>query len=197
MARKTSRSSFISGIVSSIFASLCCLTPLVVVLLGLGGISVALSLLRYRPYFLILGFLFLGVATYVYLKRDYGKCNMTVLRKERTKVAFSFILMIGIYVVLTYFIIPPLLVSNVEKILPRPEVGNVSLSQVKLKISGLGCTCNVADIEYNLMQLKGVYNASIDYPTRTAIVKYDSTQISPNDIAKSKIFSSTYSAEII
>ena len=197
MPKKNSKSGFLTGIISSLFASLCCLTPLVVVLLGIGGVSVALSFLRYRPYFLILGFVFLGVATYVYLKRDYGKCNLAVIKKERKKIAFSFVLMIGIYVLLTYFIIPPLLVSNVEKILPKPEAGNISLSQLKLKITGLGCTCNVADIEYNLMQLKGVYNASVDYPSRTATVKYDSSQITPNEISKSKIFSSTYSAEII
>jgi len=122
---------------------------------------------------------------------------MSVLRKEKTKVAFSFILMIGIYVMITYFIVPPLLVSNVEKILPRPAAGNISLSEVKFKITGLNCECNVADIEYNLMQLNGIYNASIDYPSRTAIVRYDSSKITPDQIAKSKIFSSTYSAEII
>ena len=197
LKKSSRRSLLMSGIISSLSASLCCLTPLVIVLLGLGGISVALSFLRYRLYFLVLGFLFLGVATYIFLKRDYGKCNINAIKKEKSAIALSLILMIGIYVILTYFVIPPLLISNVEKILARNEATGDSVSELKVKINGMTCECNIADIQYNLMQINGILNASIDYASKIGTIKFDSAKTNQYAILKSEIFNGPYSAKLI
>ena len=200
--KNKSKNFIIRGITSSILASLCCVTPLVVVLIGIGSVSVALSFLRYRIYFLALGFVFLAAATYVFLKRDYGKCNLNVVRKERYPIMASAVLMIAIYVVLTYFVIPPLLISNVQKVVSSEQKSIapssfLNASQLKISVSGMTCACNVADIQYNLMQMKGILNVTIDYGTKTGLILYDSTQISKYSILSSNIFSSTYKASEI
>lgn len=197
--KNKSKNFIIRGITSSILASLCCVTPLVVVLIGIGSVSVALSFLRYRIYFLSFGFVFLVVATYVYLKRDYGKCNLNTVAKEKYSILASTILMVAIYVVLTYFVIPPLLISNVQNIVTS-EQKTISpssfenASQLKITVSGMTCACNVADIQYNLMQMKGVLNVTIDYGTKTGLILYNSSQINKNQIFGSSVFSSTYHA---
>lgn len=200
MAKKKSMEKLaIRGIVSALLASLCCVTPLAVVLVGFGSLSIALSFLRYRPYFLALGIIFLSVATYIYLKRDYGKCNLFALKKAKYSIIGTFALMIFIYVGLTYFLIPPILVSSVENSIQKSaaQANYQNATEMKIKISGMTCRCNIADIEYNLMQTEGVLNVSIDYDSGIGIIKFDSSKTNQFAILQNKIFSSTYSAELI
>lgn len=197
-----SKNFIVRGITSAILSSLCCVTPLVVVLIGIGSVSVALSFLRYRIYFLALGFVFLVTATYIYMKRDYGKCNLNTVSKEKYSIIASAVLMIAIYVTLTYFIIPPLLIANVQNVVSTeqksiPESSFANATQLKISVSGMTCACNVADIQYNLMQLKGVLNVTIDYGTKTGLIMYNQSQVSKASILSSSVFSSTYHASEI
>ncbi len=192
------KKSAIRGIKSSIIASLCCITPLVVVLLGVGGISIALSFLRYRIYFLGIGVMFLFLATYIYLKRDYGKCNYSIIKKEKNSIIISVVFMAIVYVVLTYFIIPPLLISATESTIQKSQPASAeNTKEMKVLIEGMTCSCNVADLEYNIMQIKGVLNASIDYEAKHGLIKYDPDKTNPDTILKSEILSSSYKATIV
>jgi len=54
---------------SAIAASICCIGPLVLALLGLGGGALLLRFEAYRPYFLVATALFLGAAFYITYRR--------------------------------------------------------------------------------------------------------------------------------
>ena len=54
----------IGSIIAGFLASLCCIGPVVGVLLGVGGLGAAASLEVYRPYFLGVTFVCLGSAFY-------------------------------------------------------------------------------------------------------------------------------------
>lgn len=54
-----------SSIVSAILASACCLGPLVLALLGLGGAGALVALKPYQPYFVALTVLLLGTGFYL------------------------------------------------------------------------------------------------------------------------------------
>lgn len=54
---------------SAVAASICCLGPLVLALLGLGGGALLLKFEPYRPYFLGVTALFLGAAFYLTYRR--------------------------------------------------------------------------------------------------------------------------------
>ncbi|EQD74208.1 Mercuric transport protein MerT [mine drainage metagenome] len=76
------------GVVAVVGASLCCLAPLVLVLLGIGGTWV--SRLRafepYRPYFVGLTLLFLGMAGWKLYRKpacSTGTCPSRGLSRER------------------------------------------------------------------------------------------------------------------
>ena len=63
--------SSIGSVVAAFLASLCCIGPVVGVLLGVGGLGAAASLEIYRPYFLGITFVFLGGAFYfIYYKKE-------------------------------------------------------------------------------------------------------------------------------
>ena len=61
--------------ISSLLGAACCLGPLVLVLLGLGGGGIALAMKPYRPYFLVLTFLLLGASFYLVYRRPVGECG--------------------------------------------------------------------------------------------------------------------------
>lgn len=58
-----------SAIGSAIAASICCIGPLVLALLGLGGGALLLKFAPYRPYLLAATALFLGAAFYLTYRR--------------------------------------------------------------------------------------------------------------------------------
>ena len=64
MIQKSSARPLIAGLVAGIAASLCCIGPLVLVMLGIGGawISKLSALEPYRPYFLAIALIFLFLA---------------------------------------------------------------------------------------------------------------------------------------
>lgn len=52
----------IGSILAAFLASACCIVPVVGMALGIGGLGIATSMHTYRTYFLVITFIFLGVA---------------------------------------------------------------------------------------------------------------------------------------
>jgi mercuric ion transport protein len=64
MAQLTGKGSLIAGALAAIGASVCCVAPLVLLALGIGGtwVSSLTAMAPYRPIFIVLTLLFLGLA---------------------------------------------------------------------------------------------------------------------------------------
>jgi hypothetical protein len=74
-----------------IFASLCCLSPVILVLLGLSTVSFASSLADtlygdYKWYFRGVGLITLAVAIVYYLRRAKGICTIDEVKKRRNEI---------------------------------------------------------------------------------------------------------------
>lgn len=72
-------------------ASLCCLTPVVVVLFGLGSASLAASLAdtlygTYKWVFRVVGLVLLGFSLVWYLRREKGICTIDEAKKRRNEI---------------------------------------------------------------------------------------------------------------
>ena len=63
------------ALIAGAAASACCLGPLVLTILGIGGAASALALAPYRPYLLVLTAVLLGVAFYVTYRRPARECG--------------------------------------------------------------------------------------------------------------------------
>ena len=96
-----------------VFASLCCLSPLILVLLGLSTATFAASLSNtlyggYRWLFRIGGLLLLGVSVWMYFRRK-GVCTIDEAKKRRTEIinTVSLVFTISVigYVVFLYGIV--------------------------------------------------------------------------------------------
>lgn len=99
----------LSGL-AALVGGLCCLTPVVVVLLGLASISAAASLgnVLYGDYhweFRLVALAFLGLALLVYFRRK-GICTLDQARRQRNRIINTSLVVVifaaGIYVFWTY-----------------------------------------------------------------------------------------------
>lgn len=101
-----------TGIGAGFLGSLCCVTPLIVVLLGLSGASGAMALAgslqqNYRwTLFIPLAFLFLVASIYFYIKKDAGKCDLKTLKRYKSYVIGTIIFAIVIWAMLIYVLVP-------------------------------------------------------------------------------------------
>jgi NADH:ubiquinone oxidoreductase subunit 6 (subunit J) len=102
----------ISGI-PIIFASLCCLSPIIVVLLGLGSVTVASTLAdtlygEYKWAFRLLGLLMLAGALIMRFRRQ-GVCTLDQAKRERSRIINTVIITLatGIigYIIFLYVIV--------------------------------------------------------------------------------------------
>lgn len=97
-----------------IFASLCCLTPLILVVFGLSTVSFAASLSDtlyggHKWAFRAAGFLLLGLSLFFYIRRTKGICTMHELKKRRNEViniiALSVVAAVVAYVFFLYVVV--------------------------------------------------------------------------------------------
>ena len=97
-----------------IFASLCCLSPVILVLLGLSTVSFASSLADtlygdYAWYFRGAGLLLLAIALIYYFRRTKGICTIDEVKKRRNEiiniVAISLITAILGYIFFLYVVV--------------------------------------------------------------------------------------------
>jgi mercuric ion transport protein len=63
------------ALAAGLVASACCLGPLVLAIVGMGGAAFALALEPYRPYLLVLTAAFLGLAFYLTYRRPASACG--------------------------------------------------------------------------------------------------------------------------
>ena len=100
-----------------VFASLCCLTPVIIVLFGLGSVSLATSLAdelygTYKWVFRISGLVLLALSIIWYLRREKGICTIDEAKKRRTEIINITLIalvasvvgyIVWLYVVVEYF----------------------------------------------------------------------------------------------
>ena len=99
-----------------ITASLCCLSPIILVLFGLGTVTFASSLTdilygQYKWVFRVTGLIFLAISAIIYFRQQIGICTIDEAKKHRreiinTVLLFSIAGILGyvffLYVVLHY-----------------------------------------------------------------------------------------------
>ena len=94
----------IGTVLTAFFSSLCCIGPIVFAILGLGGVGVFIGLETYRPYFIGLSIVFLGISFYLtYRKREIicedGSCIIQRGSKWSKISLWTIIFIVGVFIV--------------------------------------------------------------------------------------------------
>lgn len=173
--QKTTLSS-IGSLATAIIASLCCIGPAVVAIIGAGSIGAFSAFETYRPYFIGLTAILLGVAFYMtYRKREVkcedGSCRIEGAGKWNKIGVWSATVIAALAITYPYLAAKPSVATNAA-FAPK--------ANVVLNIEGMTCNACATRIQDTLSDLKGVHSVSVEYETKKARVAYDSTLVTPD-----------------
>jgi hypothetical protein len=90
------------GAIGGTIALLCCISPVVLVLLGLSSVTAAIALgnnlfYNYKVYFITASVLFMILAIFFLLKKK-NQCSLSGVRKNLNKILLTFILAVIVYI---------------------------------------------------------------------------------------------------
>jgi len=102
----------VSGVIGGIIASLCCIGPTIITLVGIGGLFgvSGVCYAQYRPQFLLAGLLFVGVAMVLHSKKIRDRCGLPA-KKRLIYIFIPLISMVITYALIIYFLVPTLQLS--------------------------------------------------------------------------------------
>ena len=170
----------IGAIGAATVASACCIVPLLLVSLGVGGawMSYLTALVPYRPLFIVLAASALVFAFYREYKTSTGpdcECEAKISDPVRR----------GLLLVATVatlgLIGSPYLLPATSSTLTSDEVEGIE--RVMLEIEGMSCASCITTAERALAKLAGVHGVQVTYEPPEAQVQFDPSVISPEELA--------------
>jgi copper chaperone CopZ len=169
------------GIITALLASLCCITPVLAVLGGLGGIATTFSFLEpLRPYLIGLTIFVLGYAFYKAYKPKRNsdiECACETDEKPKFINSKKFLWMITVVsaLLITFpYYSKALFPSGKENVV---IVQSDNIVKAKLDIEGMTCTGCEESVDYALRSENGVISATSSYKTGIPYVEYDKTKV--------------------
>ncbi len=178
-----------STILTAIAASLCCITPVLVMIAGATGIASTFSWIEpFRPYLIGLTILVLGYAWVQKLTPiPIGKRKQDIdCDCEGKKPTFmnsnKFLLIITIFVgfMLAFPYYAQIFYTNTKKEVVYVEQSNVH--EIYYKIEGMTCLGCEAHIENEVYQLEGIIEVKANHDKANTMIKYDKTKVTSEEI---------------
>lgn len=175
-----------TGLLTAIAASLCCITPVLVLIAGTSGIAATFSWLEpCRPYLIGLTILIIGFAWYQKLKpKKVEECACDTAPKQRFSQTKTFLGIATVFAILmTAF-------PYYSKIFYRRNVKEVVIANqsaihvVELKIRGLTCAACEEHVKHEVNKLAGIISSEVSYAKRNAIITFDSSITNTKAIEK-------------
>lgn len=170
-----------AGLLAALAASLCCITPLLAVVGGLGGVASSFSWLEpFRPYFIALTVGVLGFAWYKQLKpAPADACGCAVDAKRPFMQTKGFL---GTVTVLALLLLAfPYYGANLypAPAAPAPVATNAAAPMwqtTNYRIGGMTCEACAQHVEHAVQQLPGVQAVTVSYAQGTAQVRFDAAK---------------------
>lgn len=177
----------LTGIIASLGASLCCITPVLAVLAGSAGLASTFSWLDpFRPYFIGLTVL---VLAYVWWEKLKPKEQISCECETQEKVSFvrtkKFLFLVTVFAIVTisfpyygdYFIKEE---SKKDVVIVQEK----NIVTYDVKISNMTCPACEATVGNAIHTQDGIINLDISYKTGNANIKFDSSKTTIEDIKK-------------
>jgi mercuric ion transport protein len=174
------------AVLAAFAASLCCIGPLLFVVLGLGTFGAATAFEPARPYLLGAAVLLLAFGFYrAYFRREECAPGEACATKPVSR-ASRIGLWIASVMVLALALSPYYAGALVRRVSGSPNTQNAAPSnpqqQVTFKVSGMTCAGCETTIKVALERTPGVRSAEVSYDRSEAVVVYDANIITPEKL---------------
>lgn len=179
------KSSVLAAFFGGMLALICCLTPAVAVLFGLGGGALALGLGRFQLLFVLLGAAILAGAIFWAIYRR-NQCCTTKNRWKDVGMAMLILAAGGAsFAAFNYVVIP--IVASFSNRAAEVVVRSGSTRTINVNVEGMTCeSCSVL-IKQTLIRVPGVASVEIDFNKKTAVIEYDRRTISAEQILETDL----------
>ncbi|MBI4027751.1 MAG: cation transporter [Verrucomicrobia bacterium] len=179
-----------ASVLTAIAASLCCIGPLLVALLGLSGFAASSLFTRWRPLFLLATGILLGLAWYLTYRKPKEACaegttcaTKPVSKWNKTVLWFAtgFVLISAAFPSLSSAILRATQ-TNSDACCVLSTIADDNTAVLKVKIPSMDCATCALNIQSVLKKHAGVQQAQVNFDTREAVIRYDGTKLSPEKI---------------
>ena len=174
----------LAAIGAGVVASACCIVPLLLVTLGVGGawVSNFSALEPFRPYFITVALGFLAYAGYREYRTAKGpECDCEVSMKDHLR---RTLLVLGLIITLG-FIASPWIIKGTDSNAANTRAlfaQNGDIQEVVLRVEGMSCeTCPIT-VKTALSRLEGVEEVHVTYDPPQAVVRFDPSRVSVEDL---------------
>lgn len=179
-----------AAVLAALAASVCCVGPLVLIGLGIGGawVSNLTALEPFRPYFMGLTFILLGYAFYrIYRKPKAEECEPgSYCANPKSDRINKISLWTVTAFVLVLFAVP--YIAGYSASTPDEsgasafEIGDVQ--KAMLDVPGMTCASCPATVKAALTKVPGVLKAEVSFEKKKAVVLFDASKASPQDLVE-------------
>lgn len=165
----------VGGIIAAVIASLCCIEPVLVPLVGIGSIGAFAVFESYRPYLIGITVILLGIGFYLVYKQREVKCEDGTCKIEDAGKWNK----IGVWSA-TFLTVAALAFPYLGVATSAPtNVAVQGKALVTLSIEGMDCKACAKGIEGLLVRIKGVRRANVEYDLGKAEIEYDPAIVEP------------------
>lgn len=184
LSQNKERRTIIGVIVAAIAASVCCVGPLVLLALGIGGAWVGnlTAIEPFRPYLMGLTFIILGYAFYkIYRKPKAEECALGSYcanpKSDRINKITLWISTVFVILLLSFPYITPLLYADQSNAVEQSGFEENILMEVTLNVPDMYCPACPFTVQKSLIKLDGVISAEASLETKKAVIKFDPTRV--------------------
>jgi mercuric ion transport protein len=167
------------AVAAAIIASLCCIGPVVVALIGVGSIGVFAAFEPLRPYLIGLTVVLLALAFYLtYRKREVicedGSCKIESAGKWNKIAVWLATLVAAVAIAFPTFDFTN--AKAAQAMLNQTRQQHPTTVITVLDIDGMDCKGCAKGLEATLSRAAGVKKAAVEFENSRAVVEYDSTK---------------------
>lgn len=178
-----------ASVLSAIAASLCCIGPLVSLLLGLGGFAAASVLAKWRPLFLVASLASLALAWYLTYRKPKTQCSSGASCAARPARNWNKVVLwvatVAVIVTTAFPIYSGAIARWLQAVRPAESSDHGEpVATLKVRIPSMDCAACAASIQGKLQRESGVESAKVSFDTKDAVVQYDPQKTSPRRIIK-------------
>lgn len=175
-----------AGLLTSIAASMCCITPVIAFIGGTSGLASTFSWIEpYRPYLIGLTILVLGIAWFQKLKRNKQiECNCDSVEKPKfiQSTLFLGISTIFAMIMLAFPYYSFVFYTNNKMQITHEDKSHIQ--QVEFRISGMTCEGCSKHINHEINQLTGIISSNASFELGNAIIEFDKSKTTVSEIEK-------------
>lgn len=183
-----SKSLFGAGLLAALAASLCCITPLLAVVGGLGGVASSFSWLEpYRLYLVALTVAVLGFAWYRQLRPAPVAADCCAVPAQRSVIqSTGFLAMVTVLaaLLLAFPYYGARFYPTAKPSAPAVATnGAAPVWQTRTyRIGGMTCEACARHVESAVQQVPGVQTVAVSYDQATAQVRFDAAHAQPAQV---------------